>query len=321
MSNKDADFGLPDKAMVTLLASTVKSVKVLCGNSGRVDTDDGEIRYVSVKDLRRLLKDKIAFQDSISGFIVPVPQISGPIWNARLAKMCKMLEENNDILYELFDDDIEISPVRSWYYTNLEKYILRTYMLPLKRFAKSIGKEIVFGLGNIEMQYDLMKNAINPAVLQGAGLSLAVHKGSGNIEKELGFSGDDFVITGDSLQKVEKCENAKILLIKPIRGVMERFVQGEIKNKPNRLETPALLSAIESVYYSDMLIENGYSFDVTDEIRFSKVSDLEKYEHILICKSCLFTERQRTKIDKLQKCGVKINDRDLICNLSQKGEE
>ncbi len=296
--------------MIRLSADTLKSVQILCQHAGKIATQNGEIRYVSTKDV------KGALQDDIKGFIVPVPEISGPIWNSRIAKMCKIDEENNEILYELFDDEIEISSVRSWYYTNLAKYILRTYMLPLKRFCKSIGKEIIFDLGDIEMQYDLMRNMINPDMLKKAGLSLLVHK-SENVEKELGFSGEDFVVVGDSIERVTKAD-AKILLIKPARGIMERFIQGEIKNRPNRLETPALSSAVESTYYCDMLAEAGYAFDVTDEIHLPK--DLKKYENILICKSCLFAEKEKKKIDKLQKYGVKINDNELICKLMQKGE-
>ena len=307
MSNKsDTDF----KNMIRLSADTVKSVPILCQHAGKIATQNGEIRYVSTKDL------KGALQDDVTGFIVPVPEISGPIWNKSLAKLCKVDVENTEILYQLFDEEIEISSVRSWYYTNLSKYILRTYMLPIERFCKSIGKEIIFDLGNIEMQYDLMRNMINPDMLKKSGLSLLVHK-SGNVEKELGFSGEDFVINGDLIEQVTKID-AKILLIKPTRGVMERFIQGEIKNRPNRLETPALSSAVESTYYCHMLAEAGYEFDVTDEFHLPK--DLKKYENILICKSCLFTEREKKRIDKLQKHGVNINDNELICNLTQKGE-
>ncbi|MBR5809663.1 MAG: hypothetical protein IKY39_06170, partial [Clostridia bacterium] len=258
--------------------------------------------------------------EDIQGFVAPVPEISGPLWNEKLAKMCNMQEMDNEILYELFDDDIEISPVRSWYYANLEKYILKSYILPLKRFCKNTGKKLVFDLGNVEIRYDLMKTMINPYNIKKAGLSVVVHKQNGNIEKELGFSSEDFVISGNSIENVTK-ENAKILLINPVRGVMERYIQGEIKTRPNRFETPALSAAIEGTYYCDMLTENGYAFDVTDEIRLPKESDLKRYENILICKSCLFTEKEKKRIDKLQKCGVKINDKDLICELTQKGED
>lgn len=307
MRNKaDADF----KNMIRLSADTVKSVPILCQHAGKIATQNGEIRYVSTKDL------KGALQDDVTGFIVPVPKISGPIWNKSLAKLCKVDVENTEILYQLFDEEIEISSVRSWYYTNLSKYILRTYILPIERFCKSIGKEIIFDLGNVEMQYDLMKNAVNPDIMKKAGLSLLVHK-NGNIEKELGFSSEDFVISGDSLKRVTK-PDAKILLIKPIRGMMERFIQGEIKSRPNRLETPALLSGIESTYYCNMLADSGYAFDAADEMHLPK--DLKKYENILICESCLFTEREKKRIDKLQKNGVNINDNELICKLQQKGE-
>lgn len=318
----DTDFDLSKitrETIVKLSANTVKPIKVLCAYAGRIAIDDGEVRYVSVREIKKLLKDVYGFSDKIRGFIVPVPEISGPVWNDRLAGM--LGQDYDEVLYELFEQEQEISHLRSWYYEAVGKYILKTYMLPLKKFTESIGKELIFDLSRVEMQYDLMKKMINPAVIKKAGISMAVHKGNCGIEKELGFSDKDFVISGDFLVKTERCDDAKVLLIKPTRGIMERFVQGEIKSKPNRLETPALLAAIESVYYSDMLKDRGYSFDTADEARLPKMSDFSKYEHILICKSCLFTEKERKKIDKLQKYGVKINDKDLICDLTQKGED
>ncbi len=322
MSNKVAFVNDTNIKLLNITEISVKSEQMLCQLAGKTDIKTGEVRYVSVKDLKRLLKNDETLQDSVSGFVVPIPEISGPVWNDKIAKMCKMTEGDSEFLYELFDDEIETSSVRSWYYENLAKYILKTYMLPLKRFSRSIGKEIIFDLGNIEMQYDLMEKMINPCMLKKSEISLLVHKETGNIEKELGFSENDFVIKDDTIKRCEKREQEpKILLIKPMRGVMERFVLQEIRKKPNRLETPALLSAIESVYYCDMLSEKGYNFDVADEMNLPKVIDLKKYEHILICKACLFTEKETKKIDRLQKFGVKINDKDLICDLTQKGED
>lgn len=306
-----------DKTMMLLSANTVKPVKVLYPHAGRLGTDDGEIRYVSVRNVKKLLKDMRSFKD-VEGFVVPVPEMSAPIWNDKLERGLGQYCDN--VLYELFDQDIEKSSVRSWYYETLTRYIINTYLRPLIRFFKSIDKEVIFDLGRAGMQYDLMKKMICPDLIRKSGISVAVHKESGNIEKELGLGNCGFVISGDEIARVEGSDNAKILLIKPTRGIMERYCQGEIRNKANRLETPALLAGIESVYYCDRLLEKGYSFDVVDENRMPKISDLVKYENILICNSCLFTEKETKKIDKLHKIGVKINDRDLICDIMEKGE-
>ena len=96
------------KNMIRLSPNTIKSVQILCQHAGKIATKNGEVRYVSIKDLKRFLKE------DIQGFVAPVPEISGPLWNEKLAKMCNMQEMDNEILYELFDDDIELSPVRSW---------------------------------------------------------------------------------------------------------------------------------------------------------------------------------------------------------------
>jgi len=324
LSEKHTDFQLlkiegEDKTFIRLWADTKKSVQALCQHAGKIAVESREVSYTSVKDVKRFIKDNEAIHKKSNGYIFSVPKISVPVWDTRLAKMCKMDEEDAEMLYELFDEEIEISSVRSWYYTNMAKYILKVFICPLTKMCKNMEKEIVFDLGNIEMQYDLMKKIIDPFTLKKAGITLAVHKDDGNIEKELGFSDSDFIIYGDTLKRATK-EDARILLVKPARGIMERFIQGEIKERPIRLETPALLSGIESVYYSDMLTEHGYSFDVTDEIHLPKENDLKKYENVLICKSCLFTEKEKKKIDKIQKYGVKINDTELICDLTQKGE-
>lgn len=325
--SEDTDFLLlkaqgVTEVLIKLSPKTIKSVQILYENAGKISEKSGEVRYVGVKDLKKLLKNIEAFYDDVFGFIVPVPEISGPIWNSKLAKMCRMDEENCETLYDLFDDETEISSVRWWYYKNFEKYILRTYMIPLKKFCDSIGKEIIFDLGNIEMQYDLMKNMINPELLKNAGISLAVHKGNEILAKELGFSYKDFVITGDFIERIKSNEvMEKILLIKSVRGVKERFRQGEIKGRLNRLETPALSAAIESVYYCEMLSKKGYEFDVKDEEFLSKGNDYKKYDNILICKSCLFTEKETKIIDKIQKDGIKINDNELILSLMEKGED
>ena len=303
---------IQDKTFAKISANTVKSVQVLCRYAGRISTENDYVRYAGIKDLKPLLKE------GIDGFILPVPKINSLIWDTKIARMCKM-EEPDDILGELFDSDVEISSVRSWYYINLSKYILRTYILPVKRFCKREGKELIYDLGNIEMEYDLMKTGINPAMLKKAGISLLVHKVYGNAEKEIGLSDADFIMDGDCAYRDTKY-NADILLIKPTRGVMERFVQGEIKNRVNRLETSALSAAMESVYYCDMLTKKGHIFDVADEMHLPKESELRKYEHILICKSCLFTEKEKKKIEKIQKYGVKINDSELIFSLMEEGE-
>ena len=301
--------------MVQLFPNAIKNEKVLYSYAGRIAVKDGEIKYTSADGLKTILAKIGSLTDEIDAFIIPAPEISGPLWSEKLAGMCKMEEEGDPVLYELFDSEVEKSPVRSWYYTNLQKYILKKYIMPIKRLAQKYEKEIICDLGKAEMQYDLMPKMINPLVLKESGLLLLLHK-------ESDFSGKDFTISENYIERAEETdEDAKILLIKPTRGVMERFIQGEIKTKPNRLETPALLSAIEGVYYCDMLSQKGYLFDIRDEFFFATKKDCSNYEHILISKSCLFKETETKRLDKLKKAGIKINDKDLICDLTQKGED
>lgn len=298
--------------MVHLDKDIKESVNVLAPHAGRVSLECGEINYVSVEALKKCIAEIGSAINEVSGFILHMPRILGAIWNDKLAQLCGFDVGGDERLYELFDHEKEISQVRSWYYTNFERYILSEYLLPQKELLQKFGKTMVLDLQNAEIQYDLMGKMVNPIMLRRNGFSLAMRGEKGSLESEFGLFGGDFVITEKYCEKIaEKDRNCKLLLIKPTRGVMERYVHGEGKRKSIRLETPALLAAIEGVYLGDEMQKAGYSFNIGDEFSFDEEMN-SKYESIFISRSCLFTQREIKIIDKLKKDGIKIETLDLL---------
>jgi len=277
---------------VKVPAKTRNKVQVLVPHAGRISVVEGSVKYVGVKDLKRIIADVGSVIDNVAGFIIPVPQFDGPIWSLRIEKLLKTgLDE---MLYELFDEEKEVSSVRSWYYSNISRYIAEKYMKPQREYLENLGLRAVFRMSEVGTHHIFENVMINPLMSEREGFCVA---------------------DGDGIF-VDKPKRPKILLVKPTRGVMERYIHRQIK--PNRVETPALSAMIEGVYYCDMLARCGYSYDVADEYSFDENGKVGSYKHIIVCESCLFSE---TEIRQLKKSGAKINDQKLMSELSIKGEE
>ena len=269
--------------------------------------EKGKITYVSLRDIKILMSEIGSAINEVTGFILPIPLVDGPMLPGSLEK------ETIQDLYCLFDGETKISSMRSWYYTNLEKYIIENYMKPQKEFIENSGKSVVFDIGRQDDLLYLAKRMINSVTLKREGFSIGVEcNTTSGVEK------GDFFIADKSAVRIEALDDARILLVKPTRGIMERYVQ---QVKPTRLETPALVAEIEGEYYSDMLTRRGYSFRVADEFSFEKEIDFSGYEHILICPSCLFSEMGMDTLERLKNTGVKINCQELISDMATEGEE
>jgi hypothetical protein len=192
-------------------------------------------------------------------------------------------------------------------------------MLPQNEMLKSVGKTAGFYIGKKELQYDLIGSLINTTLLKHMGFSLGISCEKEVTETEFGFRNGDFIFCENSCKKItQKRVTKDILLVKPMRGVIDRYME---TGRRNRLETTALASAIEGVYFCDMLKEKGYTFDVADEFSFMTKRNLRKYTDILICGSCLFADKEMSKINRILVKGIRINSQDLISELSEQGEE
>lgn len=303
--------------LVQMSAETEETVERLTACAGRISFENGNIKYVSIKDLKRTISEIGSAIGEVSGFMLPLPRTHGPMWCEELENMCNFGVDSSEILYDLFDEEKERSSARSWYYTNLERYIVSKYMEPQKMFLENLGLNVIFNTGTGNMQPDLQNSMVSIVMLKREGFQIAKESLNGGNEPEL--ENGDFLLTDEGCVRIEHMvKTGKILLVKPARGVMERYIQGR---KINRMETPALVAETEGVYYSDMLIRKGYCFDVADEFSFASEENFKKYEQILICSSCLFSEIEIKRIEELKKDGMSINDRELICDMALKGEE
>ena len=301
------------KIMVEMPYSARDSVNVIKPLAGRVSVQDGVIEYASIKDIKKAIK---SIGQNVEGFIIPIPEVSGLLWNNEIEESCSV--EDGDS-YDLFDDEKEISNIRSRYYISAQKYLYENYMLPQNELLKGIGKRAVFYIGKKELQYDLIGNLVNTTLLKHMGFLLGISCEKEVAETEFGFRKGDYIFCENFCENMtQKRVTKDILLVKPMRGVMERYVE---TGRRNRIETTALASAVEGVYFCDMLKEKGYAFDVADEFSFMTKRNLSKYNDILICESCLFTDKEMSKINRLLEKGIRINSNDLISELSEQGEE
>lgn len=306
--------------LIELPAETVDKVQKISIDAGRVVFSEEEIRYVSIKDIKRTISRLEVAGNEVSGFIIPVPDIYSLIWDDELGAMYAGTGGTEQELFELLDNDLEISAVRSWYYENAEKHIFHKYLLPVKEYFESIGKTGIFDIGETELQYYLARKMINPIRLKSRGCTLALRTKAGRSAEPMGFTEGDYFLYEDYGKRLLDNGEKDILLVKPVRGMIQRFKRGGSEFNRHRIETPALLTAIESVYLSDKLSEKGYQFDVCDEFSFDERENFKQYKHILICESCMFTKQEMSVIEEIGAMGVRINDKELLDYIRQEGE-
>lgn len=309
------DFGI--EVIIRLTPDKSNPIKMILPDGERTAFSDKIIRSVSLRGIKNVLNKLGNSERAVSGFIIPVPEINFPVWSNALERMCRFETQYNDILYELFSDETEVSNVRLWYCENVQKYIMKRYMLPQKNFLESIGKRAIFDIGKAEIQYDFKRRMINPLILKEKGYSLGFHPLGAT--EEMGLECGDLLMYNDYCEQIEDKVDREILMVKPARGVMQRYVWDEPED--SLVETPSRILAFESVYYCDMLRRSGYAFDVCDEYSFKKAEAFKKYKHILICPSCLFLKRELKVIEQLKGAGITVNNEKLLTELSQKGEE
>ena len=95
-----------------------------------------------------------------------------------------------------------------------------------------------------------------------------------------------------------------MLLVLPVCVIMRYMIW----NMPySRTESPFTTAVLEEEYYITMLKRHGIGFCVIDELEFSKMKrkELEKFENILICDSCMITDRDRLT-------GLNVNNGKLL---------
>ncbi len=303
---------------------------------GRMSIEEENVYAVMPELIGEYLSKLDECAEKVTGVIIPLPDVRGIIWSDSLEDECERLEiDKNECLVDLFVEENIESAYRSWYYERAEKIIINEFLLPVKKCAETYGKRVSFDIGKIETQYDLAEKFVNPFRLVEEGLSLSMRWGKENSSEAkamvLSMSDESLNILAEecfdeSLENKTSEEN--ILLIKPSRGVMERYVRR--KKKKYRTETPAIVAAMDGTYYTSMLFEKGFNFNQTDEFGVEKYGTVEdgkiklgdrEYNRILICDSCRFSDKGMEILTNAEKSGVKINDKDLMSILWSEAEE
>lgn len=305
------DAGL--EVFISVSETEAVECKYLENIGGRFSEKSGFAQVVTVEHLDKLLSGvSKELNKIIDGFILPTPEFSGLIYACE-----SEYELSCEQFLELFVDETIISSVRSWYYENIEKIIMNDYLLPLVKWADKNGKNISFNIGKPEIQCDLAGNMINPFRLQENGISVAAYAGNAETDSFLCSLKDSIAILEDL--NIKKNETADILLIKPSRGIMERYVYRK-RSGAMRKETPAVLAATEARFYEDMLYEKDLAFNVTDEFAIEKFASSKKgklylngnqYSQVLICDSCSFSDEGIKILKSALRKGVCINNEAL----------
>ena len=305
------------KVYISMACDKKDKISAISPDKDGIALFDETIESVSLRAIKKVLERLGVAKDFVSGFIIPVPKINFPIWNLTLSKMCRIRPEESDILYELFSDSPKLSNLRLWYLENAQKYIIKRYMLPKRKLLEGLDKTAVFDIGKAEMQHDFTRKMVNPISLKNAGFSLAFYP-LGEAEN-MGLKNGDFIMHEDYCQQIEDECKTKILLVKPIRGIMQCYNWEEPGDR--YVETDSRAIGFESVYYCDTLKRCGYEFDACQEFSFKRAEDFREYKQILICPSCKFLKSELKVIEELKSLGAVVNGEELLAELSQKGEE
>lgn len=271
--------------------------------AGRWDTEPGNIRVVTCESFENMLRNMDSDIESVSGFILPIPKLSGLLWQEDFENVLDDIGE----IYDIFDEYVPQSSVRSRYFEMLEDYIITKYMYPVQSFAKKIGKSISFDMGAGVIQYDFMP-VINPVRLAYEGFSLTFEKSSPEI---------------DAIGGLTDRSKGNILLIKPVRGCRRQYVYTGEKRRV-RMETLALCTSFEGTFYCERLTKYGINFTAVDEYWFENSAyvkegkiclNFAEYEKIILCKGCFFSEKGENILAEADKSGVLINPGEIMQKL------
>ncbi len=288
------------------------SVCTLSEFAGRLSREPGNVSAVTCGSFEKMLAGVGKSLEFIDGFILPAPKLSGLLWDDDFEKMTGVVGE----LLDIFDDYVSESYVRSLYYEAVEENIVSKYIEPVYAMAKKIGKNVCFNLGSGEIQYDFMP-IFNPIRMASEGFSLAFEKSTAEL--------DAFC----SLWEEKPKNREKVLLINPVRGCRKRFVYSGKKRKV-RQENPALCASFEGTYYCEKLASCGMNFVAADEYTLENSAYVVKgkvslfgrrFENILVCKSCSFSEKGVDILKAAEASGVLVNSSELLQKLSAENLE
>ncbi|MCR4719828.1 MAG: hypothetical protein K5768_09395 [Firmicutes bacterium] len=244
----------------------------------------------TVKTVKERLGDTL---DMLDGLVVSIPYLKGLLWDEEFPLLYEDFcgRDIKEDLPAVFDKDTENPDFRVWYYSVAAQMLFFRYILPLSEYLETIGKKVCFDFGSMNRCIDLVKKQINPFLLQ-------KHKISVIYETK-----DGIILVGG------KEKYKQNLLVLPMRSIMLNFAYGA---NYSRQESPLVLALAEEEYYKSTLKRCKIEYSVVSEFEFScmKQTELKKFENILVCDSCVFSDNNR--IEMLKKSGHKINDKEIL---------
>ena len=293
-------FGEKSKDLSDITAAKRKRLKVFfhSGDFSKIPCrylgDDGsfesELYAVTEKTLKAAKKKLGTIWDLIDFIIVPVPHTKGLLYKYEIYDDFNAREIAEDCSL-IFDESLEADDVRTKYYTGAAETLFYDYSVPVFDYAKGLGKRLCFNLGSAARSVDLIKKSVNPFMFTRGKIPI-IYEADG-----------EFTFTSGS-------ETGKdVLLILPMRSVMSGYAWGM---RMTRLETPLNTALGEEEYYKTMLGKCGFDYKVVDEAEFSKIgmSELKRFRQIILCDSCIISDRDRKRLEALDEC--RINDKAFL---------
>lgn len=302
-----------------------------------------ETKVLALNDLKEVIKSMSkSDRELLDGIIVKYPDFSSFLWDESFKEDYYNEFSNyiEDYLYLLFEPAEKQVAFRSWYFEKCSDFVYKKYICPLIKWAKSKGINLCFDIGKEESEYYYLKRHVDIMYLLEKGVSLCVNHNPNGITETCimlsKYSGNSFVVSNydsriDSLslnfiahakcnQDFVKKSKDCILLIRASRGVMQRCVEADNEDI-SVTENDAVKASLEGTYYTDMLFEKGFQFEITSEKLFEKHAKFKngiftykdkKINQVLLCNSCVFTKKGIKLLNSLLDGGVCINNANLI---------
>jgi len=278
----------------------------------------------------------------IDGFILQYPKVYSILWDDsfRTEYYREFSNYIEDYLVDLFEENGRKS-FRSWYYNKCSCFIYDKFVAPAVDWADINNVNLCFDIGAEQSQYYYFLKHISLLDLLEKNISLCVTHSINEIVEVCvllsKYQNNHFVISEEYDKRLQDlCLNVvgtisdeesevltssdRVLLIRCDRGILENYTQAD-ESLYFVNECDSLVSSIESTYYCDMLHEKGFNFEITNEKYFEKYivyeNNVLRYKdkeisQILICNSCIFSEKMCNFLDELKKDGVCINNTKLI---------
>ncbi|MBE7015429.1 MAG: hypothetical protein E7417_01230 [Ruminococcaceae bacterium] len=329
-------------AWVKVEKTTSENIAYMDYDSSGIVYEDSSVFYTSL-DILKETAGSMPENSNVSGYIIKYPNFRGVIWDKSFAEDFYKEYSNyiEDYLYLLFEPYEKQAPFRYWYMENCQKFIYKKYISPILRWAKRVNINVCFDVGDEQTYFLQMEKGVFLLDLIEKGVSVyANHKKNciyetGIIMSKYGkncflaasepddnLRDLDINVVSQSIPQTEGdiISKSHILLVRCERGVAERFAK--YKNPlDDSNECAALDASFEGTYYCDMLYEKGFSFEVTSEKYFEKYTSYKNkvltykgviVDQILLCKSCVFSKKGISILNRVSKDGICVNNISLI---------